>query len=106
VSTTAALVAVVAVAVGTYLTRAGLILVFADRTFPPSVERALRNVGPAVLAALVVSLAAGGSDSPDLPLPEILSLAAAGFVAWRRWSLVWSLLAGMSVLWLATALLG
>ena len=46
-SATAALVAVVVVAASTYLMRASLIVLLAGVTIPPSVERALRYVGPA-----------------------------------------------------------
>ena len=37
---------VLSVAVATYVMRAGLILLLAERTLPPVVERSLRYVGP------------------------------------------------------------
>lgn len=98
----AAIVAVVGAM--TYSMRAVVIVALANRTIPPAVERALRNVGPAVLAALAINLAAGGEGGPSLSWAEVAALVAAGLVArWRR-NLIWSLVAGMAVLWLLSAL--
>ncbi|MDJ0771784.1 MAG: AzlD domain-containing protein [Ilumatobacter sp.] len=104
-STAAALAIVAGVAVMTYVMRAIGILALAGRRLPLVVERALRNVGPAVLAALTVSLAAGGEGGPDLELAEAASLIVAGGVAWWRRNIIWTLLAGMVTLWVLTALL-
>lgn len=86
----------------TYSMRAVVIVAMANRTIPPPVERALRSVGPAVLAALAVNLAAGGEGGPSLTWPEVLALAVAGVVAWRVRNLIATLVAGMVALWLAT----
>ena len=95
---------VVGVAVMTYVMRAGLILALADRPLPVPVERALRFVGPAVLAALAINLAAGGEGGPSLAMVKVAALIVAGGVAlWRR-NLIWTLLAGMATLWTLTAL--
>jgi branched-subunit amino acid transport protein len=60
-------------------------------------------VGPAVLAALVVSLAAGSAEgATGVTGAEVLALAVAGLVAWWRRNLIASLVAGMVVLWVAT----
>jgi DNA mismatch repair protein MutS2 len=64
----------------------------------------LRNVGPAVLAALAVNLAAGGEGGPDLPWPEAVALVAAALVAWWRKSVLWALAVGMVTLWVFTAI--
>lgn len=91
------------IAVGTYLLRAGPLLLLADRALPLVVQRALRNVGPAVLAALVaVSVAAGTSDGggPGVEVAEVGALVAAGAVAFWRRNLIWSLVAGMAALWI------
>jgi branched-subunit amino acid transport protein len=98
-STWAALAIVASVAAMTYAMRAGLILALADRTLPVAVERALRSVGPAVLAALAVNLAAGGEGGPSLEMPEFAALAVAGIVAWWRRNLILTLVAGMATLW-------
>lgn len=94
----AALTAIVAV--GTYLLRAGPALLLADRDLPMPVQRALRNVGPSVLAALVVVSVAGG-EGGGVEVAEVVALVAAGAVAWWRRNLIWSLLAGMAALWIA-----
>ncbi len=101
------LLVVVAVGVATYVMRAGLILLLANRTLPAVVERSLRYVGPAVLAALTVSLAFGTSEggAANLEAPEILALLASGGVAaWRR-NLVETLIVGMAVFWVARAVI-
>jgi len=104
VSAWSAAAIVVGVAVMTYVMRAGLILALADRPLPVPVERALRFVGPAVLAALAINLAAGGEGGPSLAMVEVAALIVAGGVAlWRR-NLIWTLLAGMATLWTLTAL--
>lgn len=101
--TGAALVAVIAVAVSTYLMRASLIVLLAGVTIPPAVERALRYVGPATLAALTMNLAFGGDGGPHVDWLDATALAVAGGTAlWRR-HLMLSLAVGMIVFWGLTA---
>jgi branched-subunit amino acid transport protein len=90
------------VGVMTYSMRAVVIVAMANRTIPASIERALRSVGPAVLAALAVNLAAGGEGGPSLTWPEALALTVAGLAAWKSKNLIVTLTAGMVALWLAT----
>lgn len=99
------LAVVVTVAAITYAMRACVIVGLAGRTIPVSIERALRNVGPAVLAALAVNLAAGGEGGPHLEAEVAAAMVTAGLVAWWRRSVIWSLASGMVVLWVAAALL-
>lgn len=87
----------------TYAMRASVIVALAGRAIPIPVERALRNVGPAVLAALAINLAAGGEGGPHLDVEVAAALVAAGAVAWWRKSVIWSLSSGMLVLWLVGA---
>jgi branched-subunit amino acid transport protein len=99
------IVIVLVVAVMTYAMRAGVIVALADRPIPVPVERALRYVGPSVLAALAINLAAGGEGGPSLDVAEAAALIVAGGVAiWRR-NLIWTLLAGMTTLWMLAAVL-
>lgn len=101
-----ALALVLGVGIGTYAMRAGLIVLLSGRILPPLVTQALRHVGPAVLAALVVSLAAGGAEGAEgVTGPELAALATAVGVAWWRRNLIVSLVAGMAVLWLGNAVL-
>lgn len=96
------LIATVVVGIGTYLMRSSFILALADRDFPPVVREALRYVAPSVMAALVVSLALGGSASAGWV--EVAALLVGGLVGWRTRSLPWVLVAGMVTLWLLRAL--
>jgi branched-subunit amino acid transport protein len=90
----------VVIAVGTYLARALPILMLAGRVLPLPVQLALRNVGPAVLAALIVVSISTSSVSPGIQVVEVVALIAAGVVAkWRR-NLIWATAAGLIVLWL------
>ncbi len=86
----------------TYSMRAVVIVAMANRTIPAPIERALRSVGPAVLAALAINLAAGGEGGPSLEVAEAVALLVAGGVAWWRRNLIVTLLAGMTALWLVT----
>lgn len=99
----AAATAVGAVAALTYLARAGLILLLADRPVRPAIERALRNVGPAVLASLTVTLVAGGEGAAGIETAELAAVVVGCTVAaWRR-DLIQSLVAGMVTLWFLLA---
>ena len=99
-STEAALVAVLVVAVSTYLMRASLIVLLAGVTIPPSIERALRYVGPATLAALAMNLAFGGEGGLHVRWIELAALVVAGLAtAWRR-QLILSMVLAMLTLWL------
>lgn len=88
----------------TYAMRACVIVALAGRSIPLPIERALRNVGPAVLAALAINLAAGGEGGPHLEVEVAVALAVAGVVAWWRRSVIWSLAAGMVALWTVAAI--
>ena len=95
-----ALAQVVAVAIGTYLIRASMILALGRITLSPRVERALSLIGPAVLAALVAQLLVlDGQDIRSFDQWH-LAAAAAGMVAFWTKSIGWTLGAGMASLWL------
>lgn len=99
-----AAVIVAVVAVMTYSMRSAVIVALAGRTIPSPVQRALRSVGPAVLAALAINLATGGDGGPHLEVAEAAALLIAGGVAWWRKNVLWTLIAGMASLWILTAL--
>lgn len=93
------------VGIGTYLSRASFILLLANRMVSPRFQRAMRNVGPSVLAALVATLLVGESGLGGLgPSPEMFALASAGVVAWKTHNMAWSLVAGMVSMWLLGAI--
>jgi branched-subunit amino acid transport protein len=103
-TTLAAISAVLAVGVVTYVSRAGLIVFLADRPLPADVTRALRYVGPAVLSALTVNLIAGGDGVSGVEFAEVAAITVSIVVAWWRRDLIISLAAGMLTLWVVLAL--
>lgn len=99
-----ALALVLIVGAITYAFRAGLILALADREIPPIATRALRNVAPAVLSALVISLIAD-PDAPNvgITIPEVGGLIAAAPLAWFTRNLLITVFGGMAVFWVLLA---
>jgi branched-subunit amino acid transport protein len=84
---------------GTYTLRASF-LVAADRLvdLPPLVNRILRQIPPAVLAALTVPALVRPEGALDLWQPELLAGVVAAFVSWRTRSVPATLVVGMAVL--------
>jgi branched-subunit amino acid transport protein len=88
------------IAVGTYVARALPILVLAGRVLPVPLQLALRNVGPAVMAALIVVSVSTGAAAPGIQVVEVVAIVVAGIVArWRR-NLIWATSAGLMALWI------
>ena len=103
-SNTTALLLLLACGAVTYAARSSLILLLADRTLPLTVQQALKNVGPAVLAALTVSLAVGPEGIGSVELAEAAAiLAAAVMTVWKR-NLMLTFAAGMTTLWIVGAI--
>ena len=98
-------IAFVLAGVGTYLARGLFILVVGDRPLSPEVERGLRNIGPAVLAALTASLlTSDGLGDFFGSVPEVSAVIAGVAVGvWRR-SVGWSFVAAFGT-WAALTLL-
>jgi branched-subunit amino acid transport protein len=97
-----------AMALATYFTRCTMIAVLGrNASSPPShktvsqrlLQRWLRHVPPAVLAALVVPAALAPHGRLELGLPACAVLAGA-VVAWRTRSVLWTILGGMTAFWL------
>ena len=84
---------------GTYALRASF-LAFAGRLvdLPPLAERVLRQIPPAVLAALVVPSLLRPEGELDLWQPHLLAGVVAAFVSWRTRSVGLTLVVGMGVL--------
>lgn len=91
--------AVVVAGVGTFTLRASF-LAFADRLvdLPPMAERVLRQIPPAVLAALVVPALVRPEGSFDVWQPELLAGAVAAVVSWRTRNIALTLVVGMGLL--------
>lgn len=91
--------AIVLSGAGTFAMRASF-LVAADRLarVPPRVQRLLRQIPPAALAALVVPALVRADGSFDLLHPRFAAGAVAAAVAWRTRSAALTLLVGMAAL--------
>jgi branched-subunit amino acid transport protein len=99
VSTTWA--AILLAGAGTFLMRASFLLAahrLAD--VPESVQRVLRQIPPAALAAIVVPALLSPQGELDLWQPELAAGLLAAAVCWRTRSTVLTLAVGMGVLYL------
>jgi len=85
-------------ALATYFTRYTMIAAL-GREVSPLLQRWLRYVPPAVLAALVVPAALAPQGRLALGLPAWAAMAGA-FVAWRTRSVLWTIVGGMAVFWI------
>ncbi|TIC87609.1 hypothetical protein E8D34_07925 [Nocardioides sp. GY 10113] len=89
---------VLATAVGTYLIRASLLVLWSGRTPPSAVVTRAALVAPAALAALLVST---GAHAPGLPV--VLGCIAGFAVTYRTRNVMHALAAGLPVVWIAQA---
>lgn len=91
-----------------FLSRLSFIALFAQRTIPPWLARALRYVPAAMLTALVVPMIVAPSLAPagDAHTEQrVLAALVAGAVAFTSGSTLKTLVAGMGTLWLLQMLL-
>lgn len=100
-----ALIAIVVVGLGTYLSRSAFILALAKKRIPDAVMVALQFVAPAVLSALVVAVLIDAEGRVAVGAPEGAALLAGSAVAYKTRNHVYTLIAGMGVFWLVRALL-
>jgi branched-subunit amino acid transport protein len=99
-------VVIIAVGLLNYLSRLSFIAVFARRSMPPMLARALTYVPVAMLTALVVPMiitdpAAGSAMTYN---PKLAAAVIAGAVAFFTRSSLWTILTGMAALWLLQAM--
>lgn len=95
----AAWVTIVLASLGTFVLRASFLLVAGRLVdLQPGAQRVLRQIPPAVLAALVVPSLLRPHGSLDLWQPELLAGVVAGFVSWRTRNIGLTLVVGMLVL--------
>ncbi len=93
---------ILAIGVGTFAVRLSFIELFGQIDgVPPRVERALRYVPSAVLAALVAPqfVIADGAVAVHPANGRLLAGTVAAVVAWRTENLVLTLVAGMVAIW-------
>ena len=98
-------VAVVLAGIGTFAMRASF-LVFAHRLadVPPGVQRLLRQIPPAALAAIVVPALVRPEGAIDLLQPRLLAGVVAGLVAWRTRNIALTLAVGIGIVMVIEAL--
>jgi branched-subunit amino acid transport protein len=69
---------------------------------PPAIDRALRYIPPAVLAAIIAPallMPDGGTLSLRLDNAALVAGTAAGLIAWRTRNLLLTIVAGMLIFW-------
>jgi branched-subunit amino acid transport protein len=97
--------AIVLAGIGTYAMRASF-LVFAHRLadVPPGIQRILRQIPPAALAAIVVPAFLRPEGQLDLWQPRFLAGVLAALVAWRTKNIALTLAVGLGLVMLIDAL--
>lgn len=98
-------VAITLAGLGTYAMRASF-LVFAHRLadVPPGLQRLLRQIPPAALAAIVVPALLRPEGQLDLSQPRFVAGVVAGLVAWRTRNIAATLVVGVGLVMLIDAL--
>lgn len=93
-------------AAGTFALRLSFIYLFGKMDMPNWLRRALRFVPASVLAALVFPALTYPNGAFDFSLGNVRLLAGLGgaLVAWRTKNLLWTIVAGMILLWVLQAL--
>ena len=100
-------IVIVSIALGTYVMRASMFVVFGGRSLPTWTERPMALVAPAAVAALVASTLVVDAGAVSLPSAAEFSAVAVGFVAVRRTgNVMHAFVAGMPVFWLMSAVIG
>ena len=87
-----------------YLSRLSFIAVFAHRTMPPLLARALKYVPAAMLTALIVPMILSVPATGSAFDPRVVAAIIAGIVAFYTQSTLKSLGTGLGALWLLQAL--
>ena len=98
-------IAIILGGLGTYAMRASF-LVFAHRLadVPPGIQRLLRQIPPAALAAIVVPALLRPADHLDLWQPRLLAGTVAALVAWRTRNIALTLAVGIGLVMAVDAL--
>jgi len=92
----------------TYAIRLSLILLIGRIELPLIVQRALRFVPPAVLAAIIVPalLLPAGTLDISLGNARLIAGLCAALVAWRTRNILVTIVVGLAVLWGLQAVIG
>jgi branched-subunit amino acid transport protein len=99
---------IVVIGLGTFSLRF-LLIALADKgdRIPPSIQRALRFIPPAVLAAIAGPAFLRPEGAIDVSFENLRLFAGlvAYLVAWRTKSVLWTIVSGMVALWILEAML-
>jgi branched-subunit amino acid transport protein len=89
-----------------YLSRLSFIAVFARRSMPPLLARALKFVPAAMLMALILPMIVAGPEAGQAVAfnPKVVAAVIAGVVAFFTRSSLWTIGTGMTVLWVMQAM--
>ena len=94
---------IVIVGVLNYLSRLSFIAIFARRSMPPMLARALKYVPAAMLTALVLPMIVSAPSLSSLVSPRVIAALLAGVVGFRTRNTLATVAAGMGTLWLLQA---
>lgn len=98
-------IAIVLAGAGTYAMRASFLAAAHRLTrVPPRLDRVLRQIPPAALAAIVLPALVRPEGHLDLLQPRLVAGVVAALVAWRTRNVALTLVVGMAVLVLLEAL--
>ena len=97
---------IVLAGVGAYTMRASFVLLLSGVSFPDRVIRVLDHVGPAVMAALVVTTLTGSEGQLEAGPLEFLTLAVMSAVTLWRKDLLIGLLAALFIFFACNGLFG
>ena len=97
----------IALAIGTFLSRISFIHLLSNREVHPLISRALRFVPAAMLTALVVPQILTRNNTLQISFanPQLIAGIVAAGVAWRTRSVFFTIVTGMLVLWAQQILL-
>ena len=84
-----------------YLSRLSFIALFARRSMPPLLERALRYVPAAMLTALIIPMVVDvTAEGVSAHAAKVAAAILATVVAWFKLGTLWTLGLGMAALWI------
>jgi len=93
-------IVVVTAGVATFAMRFVFIGLFGKIDVPPWLERGLRYIAPAVLAAIAVPAVVAPGANLDLVNPFVPAAIIGGLAAWRTSSIGAAIVVGLATLWL------
>jgi branched chain amino acid efflux pump len=96
---------IVIVGVLNYLSRLSFIAIFARRSMPPMLARALKYVPAAMLTALVLPMVVSTPSLSSLVSPRVIAALLAGVVGFVTRNTLATVAAGMGALWLLQAVM-